>query len=80
MILLSHNLAEVEMKLVFNPAEVAAALQLSESEFANLRPKLEAMGFPLPVRGLQDRWAIIEVIRWVNNENETGKASLPDSH
>jgi hypothetical protein len=54
------------MRLVFNSEEVAAALGKSIEEFQNLRPELEALGFPKPVRGLEDKWSIMNVINWVN--------------
>ncbi|MFO1033067.1 MAG: hypothetical protein U1E15_02885 [Hyphomicrobiales bacterium] len=54
------------MKLVFTAEEVAAALQHSLEEFQEMRPALEALGFPKPVRGLEDRWPIISVMNWVN--------------
>jgi hypothetical protein len=54
------------MKLVFTAAEVAEALQLSLPEFQNLRPKLEHLGFPRPVSGLEERWAIMPVINWLH--------------
>jgi hypothetical protein len=54
------------MRLVFNSEEVAAALGKSIEEFQSLRPELEALGFPKPVRGLEDKWSIMNVINWVN--------------
>lgn len=56
------------MKLVFNADEVAAALGKSTEEFMLLRPELEALGFPVPIRGLEDKWSIMNVINWVNAE------------
>jgi hypothetical protein len=58
------------MKIVFTEEEVAAALQKSVAEFATLRPKLENLGFPRPIAGLGDRWAIMDVINWVNDQGE----------
>jgi hypothetical protein len=60
---------ESEMKLVFNREEVAEALCQSEQEFTAIQEKLEAAGFPKPVRVLEDRWPIMDVINWVNNNN-----------
>jgi hypothetical protein len=55
------------MKLVFKLHEVAEAIGKTEAEFKIIRPDLEALGFPKPVRGLEDRWSIMDVINWVNN-------------
>lgn len=63
------------MKLVFTHAEVAEALGKSVSEFDALRPSLEALGFPQPVKGLGSSWAIMEVIRWVNGEGSSMMAA-----
>jgi predicted DNA-binding transcriptional regulator AlpA len=54
------------MKLVFNLEEVAAALGKTENEFLAIQDKLEAAGFPRPVRILDDRWSIMDVINWIN--------------
>jgi hypothetical protein len=64
------------MKLVFTREEVAEALGHSTEAFEALLPRLMKAGFPEPVRGLEDRWPIMEVIRWVNRE---GDASLADT-
>lgn len=80
------------MKLVFTLPEVADALAMSPEEFDALRPSIERLGFPRPVRGLENRWSIMEVIRWVNDgeggsmmaahllseEDETQDGSEPD--
>jgi hypothetical protein len=64
------------MKLVFKQEEVAAALGKTEIEFQALREKLEAAGFPRPVRVLDDRWSIMDVINWINMEkSNTCKAA-----
>ena len=63
------------MKLVFTHAEVAEALGKSAGEFDALRPALEALGFPRPVRGLGASWAIMDVIRWVNGEGSSMMAA-----
>jgi predicted DNA-binding transcriptional regulator AlpA len=54
------------MKLVFKLEEVAAALGKTENEFLAIQDKLEAAGFPRPVRILDDRWSIMDVINWIN--------------
>ncbi len=54
------------MKLVFNVAEVAATLGKTEFEFRQARAELETLGFPKPIRGLEDKWSIMNVINWVN--------------
>ncbi len=58
------------MKLVFTELEVAAALQKSPAEFAILRPALERLGFPKPLRGIEDRWSIMDVISWVQSSSD----------
>lgn len=63
------------MKLVFTRAEVAEALGKTIGEFNDLLPGLEELGFPKPVRGLGDSWAIMEVIRWVNGEGSSMMAA-----
>lgn len=54
------------MKLVFTKEEVAAALGKSARRFDELRPALEAQGFPRPVPGLGACWSILQVSQWVN--------------
>lgn len=54
------------MKLVFKLEEVASAIGKTEEEFKAIRPNLEALGFPKPVRGLGETWSILDVINWVN--------------
>lgn len=56
------------MKLVFTREEVAEALGQSLQGFEAILPKLNKLGFPQPVRGLEDCWAIMDVIRWINHE------------
>lgn len=63
------------MKLVFTRAEVAEALGRTEADFESLRPGLEALGFPKPLRGLGESWSIMEVIRWVNGEGSSMMAA-----
>jgi len=63
------------MKLVFTHSEVAEALGKSPAEFDSLRPALENLGFPHPVPGLGQCWAIMEVIRWVNGEGASMMAA-----
>jgi hypothetical protein len=63
------------MKLVFKHEDVAAALGKSPEEFEALRSKLESLGFPKPVRGLDDCWSIMEVINWVNNSAPENSAA-----
>jgi hypothetical protein len=58
------------MKLVFNIEEVAAALGKTPEEFKVIRPELEVLGFPTPIRGLEDKWSIMNVISWVNATKE----------
>lgn len=65
------------MKLVFELDDLAAALKMSAEEFSRRRPVLEANGFPEPVPGLDDRWSIIEVVRWINREPAEMAAVLP---
>ena len=71
------------MKLVFTREEVAAALGKSVDEFDSLLPTLAAAGFPAPVQGLGDCWAIMDVIRWVNREEpptiDTVRAEIEDA-
>lgn len=54
------------MILVFTKKEVAAALGKSARRFDELRPALEAMGFPRPVPGLGACWSILQVSQWIN--------------
>ncbi len=54
------------MRLVFKREEVAAALDMTPAEFDKVQTKLESHGFPKPIRGLEEHWAIINVINWVN--------------
>lgn len=54
------------MKLVFTKEEVASALGKSSRRFDELRPALEADGFPKPVPGLGACWSILQVSQWVN--------------
>lgn len=56
------------MKLVFTREEVAEALGQSLQSFEALLPRLNELGFPKPVRGIEDCWAIMDVIRWINHE------------
>mgnify|MGYP003434653356 FL=1 len=56
------------MKLVFTREEVAEALGQSVQDFDRVLPKLNSLGFPRPVRGFEDLWAIMDVIRWINDE------------
>ncbi len=63
------------MKLVFTQTEVAEALGKSVAEFESVRPSLENLGFPKPVRGLGNCWSIMDVIRWVNGEGSSMMAA-----
>ena len=63
------------MKLVFNIDEVAAALGKTTAEFERLQFTLESLGFPKPVRGLEDRWPIMDVISWVNSSHQSQAAA-----
>lgn len=63
------------MKLVFSHLEVAEALGKTSAEFDQLRPSLENIGFPKPLRGLGQAWSIMEVIRWVNGEGSSMMAA-----
>ena len=65
------------MKLVFELDDLAAALKLSAEEFRRRRPVLEAHGFPPSIPGLDERWSIIEVVRWINREPEEFAPPLP---
>ena len=65
------------MKLVFTVEEVAAALQMSIAEFSDLRPVLEDLEFPKPLHGLGQRWSIMDVISWVNQNGGGELASDP---
>jgi hypothetical protein len=58
------------MKLVFKVDEVAAALGKTTGEFLEIQAKLEVLGFPKPISGLQDTWSIMNVINWVNTERQ----------
>lgn len=64
------------MKMVFGIEEVATALGQTIEEFNSLRPKLEMMGFPKPVRGLEDRWSIIDVSNWVNGSHAASQTRI----
>lgn len=55
------------MKLVFSSEEVAAALGKTEVEFLEMKHELETRGFPKPIRGLANKWSIMNVINWVNS-------------
>jgi hypothetical protein len=61
------------MKLAYNRDEVAVALGKTTQEFEAILPKLEAFGFPKAIRGLEDRWSIMEVVNWVNNTSDPGQ-------
>ena len=63
------------MKLVFSRQEVAEALGKTLVEFDGIRPSLEQLGFPKPLRGLGDSWSIMDVIRWVNGEGSSMMAA-----
>ena len=63
------------MKLVFNIEEVAAALGKTSEEFEKLRPELESLGFPKPIRGLENKWSIMNVISWVNEHKDDQEAA-----
>ncbi len=80
----NFNLHGENMKLVFDLNEVAAALGQTSENFRTLRPKLESLGFPKQLRGLDERWSIIDVINWVNNEGASGGGGFaetaPDNH
>lgn len=65
------------MKLVFTADEVAAVLQMPRPEFDRLRSGLEAVGFPPPIKGLADRWSIINVINWVNSDGRPNTTPHP---
>lgn len=64
------------MKMVFGLEEVAAALGQTIEEFNLLRPKLEKLGFPKPVRGLENRWSIIDVSNWVNGSQASSQTQF----
>lgn len=51
--------------LTWGPAEVAAALGLTEASFRARRPDLEAAGFPLRLPVLRGRWSVEAVKSWV---------------
>jgi hypothetical protein len=53
------------MKLVFTIEEVATSLQLTVAEFETKRPRLEELGFPRPLQGLENRWSIMDIVNWV---------------
>jgi hypothetical protein len=57
-----------KMKLVFDLDEIADSLGLTPEAFESARPQLELNGFPKHVAGLPGRWAIVEVLRWVNRD------------
>lgn len=54
------------MQLVFNKAELVEALKLSARRFDEMRPALEALGFPRPVPGMGARWSVMAVQSWIN--------------
>ncbi len=66
------------MKLVFTREEVAEALGQSVQDFERVLPKLNSLGFPRPVRGFEDLWAIMDVIRWINDEPTPTLESVAD--
>ena len=66
------------MKLVFSSEEVATALNISAARFEELRPALEAEGFPRPLPGLERSWSILEVIDWVNRSGNAPAAADVD--
>jgi hypothetical protein len=59
------------MKLIFKRHEVAVALGKTLEEFTAIQSNLESLGFPKPVRGLDDSWSIMDVINWVNSSKES---------
>ncbi len=66
------------MILVLTPRQVAAAFNKSTGEFENLRAQLETLGFPKPLRGLPDRWSILDVMDWLKFSHGEG-VQLPDA-
>jgi hypothetical protein len=58
------------MRLVFKREEVADALNMTPAKFDEIRTELESLGFPKPIRGLQEHWAIMHVINWVNSGHD----------
>jgi hypothetical protein len=67
------------MQLVLTESEVASTLKHTLAEFQAMRERLESIGFPKPVAGLEDRWSIIEISNWVNRNEDTlqGMAEAP---
>ena len=64
------------MQLIFTVDELAAALRLSPRRFYELKPQLEAAGFPRPVPGLGARWSVAAVMAYVNGSSDVA-AALP---
>lgn len=60
------------MKFVLTKAELAKSLGKSVRRFDELRPGLEAQGFPKPVPGLGACWSILQVSQWVNRDTPAG--------
>jgi hypothetical protein len=71
------------MKLVLSKKETAAALGKSVRRFDELRPRLEAMGFPRPVPGLGAAWSVLLLMQWVNrggNQGGSGSTHASSHH
>jgi hypothetical protein len=58
------------MRFVFTQFEVANALQIEETLFSQILPLLYENGFPQPLKVLNERWSIFEVMNWVNKQND----------
>ena len=55
------------MQLLMTKAETAGLLRMSERRFDQLRPRLEKIGFPKPVKGLGCRWHRLALESWLDN-------------
>lgn len=62
------------MARLIKTSEIAAKLGVTVSRFYQLRPKLEASGFPAPRAPFTNRWPEEDVDRWIS----AGKTSSPE--
>lgn len=67
------------MRFVFNVSEVAYALQLDVIELRKLLPSLYDRGFPKPLKVLNEKWSILDVMNWVNQQNDEAETSVSET-
>ena len=75
----SQSAMSSPQSLTWGPAEVAAALGLTEASFRARRPDLEAAGFPRRLPALRGRWSAEAVTAWIalagtDERDEGGRA------